>query len=102
MGKISKTENMIRKVTIIDPENAKANAILGKIFLSRGQKTEAAKYFKKASTCQGSNADAEYYMGLHFLENKDKVEAFASFKRCIRLDKNHFGASMNLATILAN
>ena len=58
--------------------------------------------YKKASEAEPPVANAFYYLGVVLEKQREHRRSQALFKQCLNLDQEHFGASVRLATDLAN
>jgi tetratricopeptide (TPR) repeat protein len=49
-----------------------------------------------------TNFNAHFYLGVIYEKKKEYKKSITLFKQCLNNDKQHFGACIHLATLLAN
>ena len=93
----------------MEPNNAEAHLLQGKIFHKLGKLPEAVSALEKAVQIQGEDStqgppkpNSFYYLGMCYEKTKDFKKSMQSYKRCLTTETNHFGACIHLANLLAN
>jgi Tfp pilus assembly protein PilF len=82
-----------------DPNNPRAHADLGMMFLGQGKTSEAEAHFQSAIGARPDFALAHYYYGLLLRQQNRLAEAQAQFREDLRLHPKDFKAHGNLGAI---
>ncbi|MBT3239550.1 MAG: hypothetical protein HON98_03485 [Chloroflexi bacterium] len=82
-----------RKALLIDKNNIKANALLGRAYTLLGDRVLSRRFLQKAVELNGNDAMTHYYLALHFLSLEQNSEkAMAYLEKTIELGKNQIWA----------
>ena len=82
-----------RKALLIDKNNIKANALLGRAYTLLGDRGLSRRFLQKAVELNGNDAMTHYYLALHFLSLEQNSEkAMAYLEKTIELGKNQIWA----------
>jgi tetratricopeptide (TPR) repeat protein len=73
-----------------------ARALLGDIYMRRGEYLKAEAQYLKIIEQNPQNADSHFYLGEIYYNLGDPIKARASWRRAIWIDPNHFGAKTRL------
>jgi Tfp pilus assembly protein PilF len=84
-GRISKTENSLKKTIELDPENKEAYAELEKLYRLRGEVFRAEDFFKNAVAIDPKNANAYIGLGYIYRGRGELSQAEESFKKAIEI-----------------
>lgn len=85
----------LNQVLQIDPQNAEAFFMAGRVALDKGDTTAAVASFQKSVKINADNADAWIFLGRIF-SNKDNPVAVQYFDNALRVDTNNVDARQDL------
>jgi tetratricopeptide (TPR) repeat protein len=73
-----------------------ARALLGDIYMQRGEYLKAEAQYLKIIEQNPQHADSHFYLGEIYYNLGDPIKARASWRRAVWIDPNHFGAKTRL------
>ena len=106
---IEKCTELLERATKLEPDNAEALLLIGKVYHKQSEWEKAIKALDKAIKIQAEDpnqgppkANSFYYIGMCNEKMKEFKKSMQNFKKCLTIDNNHFGACIHLANLLAN
>ncbi len=99
-GKIKKAIKELFKALSIDPDYAKAHALLGSIYSEMGYTQKAIKEYSTEVEIEPDNAKAWNNLGVEYNKIGNIKKAFECFKKSIEIDPYNYEAYNNLAVTL--
>ena len=106
---MQESKDLLKRLIEIEPENAEALLLQGKILHKLAEfepaivaLEEAIKIQVKDNSQGPPKANTFYYLGMCYERNKDFKKCMQNYKKCLTIDNNHFGGCIHLANLLAN
>lgn len=100
---LDEAEKLLKTAIRLDEQSSDSYACIARIYEKMERLDEAIKNYEMAISISGSpNVNAHFYLGVIYEKKKNYPKAILLLKQCLVLDKNHFGACIHLATVLAN
>lgn len=99
-GALEKAESHAREALAVDPANAEANELLGRIYIAQGRNSEAVAQFERlARTSPAGVVSANTMIGMLHEERGDVGAARAAYERALAANPRAAVAANNLAWI---
>ena len=95
-------EAHFKKVIEKNPKDAAAYEALGRLYMKQNKDSLAIDQFNIATYLPKPSNQAHYHLGQIYQKKQLEDEAIIHYKHCLSLDVNHFGATINLAILLAH
>lgn len=94
---------ILQKALLTDPKCVDAMVVLGRAYEKLNDGTMARMTYEKAVSIPGcQSTSAFFYLGVIHEKNREYQQAISILKQCLTLDHDHFGATIHLASLLAN
>lgn len=99
-GLYSEAADKASKLNEINPKDAKAHAVLARIYADQGKLDESLGWAKKAVDADKTNAEFHYFVSIILQEQGQIEEAIKSLKRTLYLDSNFVQAYFDTGNLL--
>jgi tetratricopeptide (TPR) repeat protein len=99
---LEKAISLLEEAVRNDPCNPDALVAWGRCLEKLGRTEDAVAKYESALLLPITHMNAYYYLALIYEKQKDFKKSIQLLKQCLGLDKAHFGATLHLATLLAN
>ncbi|CDW79621.1 tpr domain containing protein [Stylonychia lemnae] len=108
-GLIDEPLQLLEKAVKLKTRNADAYMLLGKLMDKKEENTKASEYFAQAIKYYAEQDPKNppqpscfFYLASSLEKAKEFKKCILNYKKCLTLDNKHFGASIQLANLLAN
>jgi predicted O-linked N-acetylglucosamine transferase (SPINDLY family) len=95
------SENLLKEIILLKPQNSKANELLAYIHGNRGNADVAFRYLNLACSQKNCSPEAFYHLGVFLLEKESYVDAINAFNNSIAKGGDYFEALFFLGTAYA-
>ena len=106
---IKQASEILDRLIILDPNNAEAHLLKGKIQHKNKEWPESITSLEQAIQIQAEDesqgppkSNSFYFLGMSYEKTKDFKKSMQNYKKTLTLDNNHFGGCIHLANLLAN
>ena len=104
---VNRSLETLETALLLDPDNVDALLLKGKILLKLKRAEEAIQVVEKSLELQIQQKERPksstfFYLGQAFEMVKNYKKCLLNYKKCLQIDRDHFGACIHLANLLAN